>query len=60
MIRVAFMITDWVYNSESGVWGEPIILLALVMLEIFVLCLVVRALYQGEMLKASIDSISVL
>lgn len=28
MIRVAFLITERVYSSDRGVWGEPIILLA--------------------------------
>lgn len=59
MIRVAFPITVRLYSSDSGVWGEPVILMArCVIRESLVLCLVVRELYRDEMLKVRMGSMS--
>lgn len=46
------LMAEGLYSSDRGVWREPIILLAsLIMRGSFVLRFVVRPLYQDEMLK---------
>ncbi len=59
--RLACLITERLYSLERELWSETIISLeSLVMWENFVLCLVVRGLYQDDMLRVRMDSTRVI
>lgn len=57
MVIVAFLITQQLCSSDRGVCSEPHISW-FIMWHSLVLCLVVRKLYQDEMLNVRMDSMS--